>query len=147
MHELDLNFHKVSSKNTVFAINRAIRSIESGSRFLLGSFTPIAFEFVALCGVLLFYCGPLYLGNMLATLGVYTWFSKAYSKHRQGYIRTRKNHEKESEFYLNESVMNYETVKQFNNEVLERERYGGLLDRLKKSAMKVQNSLSLLNAG
>ena len=58
LHSLDMNFHKTSSKNTVFAINRALRSIETGLRFVLGFFTPIAVEFMLLCGMLGFYCGP-----------------------------------------------------------------------------------------
>lgn len=84
---MDLYFHKISSKNTVFAINKALRSIESGLRFSLGFFTPILFEFTLLCGMLYFYCGPIYLGNMLLTFGFYTLFTKNYSKYRQGLIR------------------------------------------------------------
>jgi len=52
LHNLDIDFHKTSSKNTVFALNRATRSIETGARFLLGFFTPVAIEFILLCGVL-----------------------------------------------------------------------------------------------
>jgi len=52
MHTLDLNFHKVSSKNVVFEVNRALRSIESGLRFSIGMFAPIGFEFALLCGML-----------------------------------------------------------------------------------------------
>jgi ATP-binding cassette, subfamily B, heavy metal transporter len=52
LHALDIYFHKISSKNTVFAINKAIRSIESVLRFTLGFFTPVAFEFILLCGTL-----------------------------------------------------------------------------------------------
>ena len=52
LHNLDLNFHKTSSKNTVFAINKAISSIESALRFTLGFFTPVACEFVLLCAML-----------------------------------------------------------------------------------------------
>jgi ABC-type bacteriocin/lantibiotic exporter with double-glycine peptidase domain len=52
LHALDIYFHKISSKNTVFAINKAIRSIESALRFTLGFFTPVAFEFILLCGTL-----------------------------------------------------------------------------------------------
>ena len=52
LHSLDLSFHKTSSKNTVFAINRALRSIDSGLRFTLGFFTPIAIEFLLLCCML-----------------------------------------------------------------------------------------------
>ena len=49
----------------------------------------------------------------------------------------RKNNEKKSEFYLNESIMNYETVKAFNNERLELSRYEKLLSKLKDSALVV----------
>ena len=82
LHTLDNSFHKISSKNIVFGINRAIRSIEPGLRFTIGCFTPIAFEFFLLCGMLGLYCGPLYLGNMLVTLGAYTHFSRNASKKR-----------------------------------------------------------------
>lgn len=87
LHALDLYFHRVSAKNTVFAVHRAIKSIDSGLRFTLGFFVPVIFEFSMLCGMLYFYCGPLYLGNMLVTLTFYTVFSKEYSKYRQKIIR------------------------------------------------------------
>ena len=147
LHSLDLNFHKTSSKNTVFAINRALRSIESGLRFGLGFFTPVFIEFLLLCGMLQFYCGPKYLVNMLLTLGCYTAFSKTFSDKRRVQIRTRKDAEKTSEFYLNESIMNYETVKAFNAEKLENNRYETLLDKLRFTAIEVQKSLAQLNVG
>ena len=82
LHNLDISFHKISSKNIVFSVNRAIRSIEPGLRFTVGFFSPIAFEFMLLCGMLGIYCGPLFLANMLGTLGAYTYFSKELSKKR-----------------------------------------------------------------
>jgi len=51
-------------------------------RFGIGFFTPIAFEFTLLCGVLGIYCGPLYLGNMLLTFALYAKFSLSFSKER-----------------------------------------------------------------
>jgi ATP-binding cassette, subfamily B (MDR/TAP), member 7 len=83
LQNLDMDFHKTSSKNTVFAVQRAMRSIETGLRFTLGFFTPVAVEFFLLCGVLSFYCGPKYLLNMMATLGFYTYFSKTFSEVRR----------------------------------------------------------------
>ena len=38
--------------------------------------------------------------------------------------------DKRQEFYQTESIMNYETVKQFNNEDLEKKRYEGILEKL-----------------
>ena len=138
LHALDLNFHKTSSKNTVFAINRALRSIESALRFSLGFFTPVAVEFFMLCGMLQFYCGPKYLGNMILTLAAYTYYSKTFSAKRRVQIRERKDAEKKAEFALNESIMNYETVKAFTNEKLEETRFSKLLNDLRKCAMTVQ---------
>lgn len=57
------------------------------------------------------------------------------------------NIDKRQEFYQNESIMNYETVKQFNNEKLEISRYENILEKLQKQAMVVQTSLSNLNIG
>jgi ABC-type transport system involved in Fe-S cluster assembly fused permease/ATPase subunit len=82
LHKLDIYFHKISAKNTVFAINKAMKSIETALRFSLGQFAPVAFEFFLLSGTLFFYCGPAYMANMLITLGVYTVFSKNYSHFR-----------------------------------------------------------------
>lgn len=88
---MDLNFHRVSSKNTVFGINRAIRSIESGLRFVIGFFTPIALEFSMLTALLWGYCGYEYMLNMFITLGLYTKYSRDLSKRRMVIIRDRKN--------------------------------------------------------
>ena len=62
-------------------------------------------------------------------------------------MRDRKDFEKKQEFSLNESIMNYETVKTFGNERLEQKRYGQVLDDLQKQAGLVQTSLSQLNTG
>ena len=60
---------------------------------------------------------------MLVTLGLYAYYSKTFSDQRRVQIRERKNAEKKAEFTLNESIMNYETVKAFTNEKFEETRY------------------------
>jgi ATP-binding cassette, subfamily B, heavy metal transporter len=147
MQDLDINFHKTSSKNTVFAINRAIRSIETALRFTLGFATPIVVEFGMLVAMMSFFCGPKYLGNMMLTLGLYTYFSKTFSELRRVQMAEKKNAEKKSEFYLNESTINFESVKNFGNEELEKSRYKKLLDDLEQQSLVVQNSLGQLNSG
>ena len=123
MHSLDINFHKAGSKNTVFAINRAMSAIESAMRFSLGIAAPVLLEFALLCGVIHYNFGAFYLGNMLATLGLYTLFTKNFAEMRRIQIRDRKNAHKNVEFRLNESIMNYETVKTFNSEKFEETRF------------------------
>ena len=67
---------------------------------------------------------------MMLTLVLYTYYTRAASLQRRIYIKNRKETDKKSEFYLNESIMNYETVKSFNNEKLEESRYKEILDNL-----------------
>ena len=67
---------------------------------------------------------------MFATLGLYTWFTKTISVQRQVVIRERKNTEKKRGFTQNESIMNYESVKQFGNENLEMTKYNDLVKAL-----------------
>lgn len=67
---------------------------------------------------------------MMLTLVLYTYYTRVASLQRRIYIKNRKETDKKSEFYLNESIMNYETVKSFNNEKLEESRYKEILDNL-----------------
>ena len=147
LHHLDLTFHKNSTKNTIFAVNKALEAIDSGLRFLIGFVTPIALEFTLICGMLYFYCGPYYLLNIGFMLAIYTKFTQSYSKIRQQYIRGRRNEDKKADFFLNESILNYDTVKYFGNEDLEFQRYSRVQEEIYKVAMKVQYSLANLNAG
>ena len=52
-------------------------------------------------------------------------------------MANKKTAEKKSEFYLNESTINFEAVKNFNNEQLESNRYRKLLDELESMSLEV----------
>ena len=109
--DLDLDFHKKGAKNTVFEINRALRSLDQGLRFFLGFFSQMALEFFLLCGVLQWQCGPRYFLNMMMTFVAYAWYTQTFSERRMREIRAKKQVDKRQEFYQNESITNYETVK------------------------------------
>jgi len=49
----------------------------------MGFAMPIVVEFGLLCAMLTGFCGPMYLGNMLLTLGLYTYFTKSFSEVRR----------------------------------------------------------------
>lgn len=55
LHHLDLTFHKTSTKNTIFAVNKALEAIDNGLRFVIGFMSPIVLEFGLICGMLYFY--------------------------------------------------------------------------------------------
>lgn len=99
LHNLDLSYHKDSSKNTVFGINRALRSFDQGLRFVLGFAAQMVFEFFFICGTMTFTCGPKYLMNMLITCGLYTILTNKVSKERSKLIKEKMNIDKKQEFY------------------------------------------------
>lgn len=92
--ELDLDYHKKGSKNTVFEINRALRSLDQGLRFFLGFFSQMALEFVFLCCALQFKCGSRYFLNMIATFAAYAWYTNSFSERRIKEIREKKQIDK-----------------------------------------------------
>lgn len=94
-----MNFHKIQSRNSVFAINRALRSIESGLRYFLGFFSGMVVETAFLCFALGAYCGPLYLANMVLTFFAYLKFTRSMGKERIGQVREKKEFEKSQEFF------------------------------------------------
>lgn len=62
-------------------------------------------------------------------------------------VREQKDYQKDQEFFMNESIINYETIKAFNNEELEQNRYNRLVIKLKQQAVLVQKTLTELNIG
>lgn len=119
LHSLDLKFHKKGSRGSIFAINKALRSMEQGLRFTLGFFSGMVVETVFLGAALGAFCGPVYLGNMAVTLAAYVAFTRGIQQERMDLVRNKKDTEKAQEFLQNESITNYESVKAFSAEGLE----------------------------
>mmetsp|Transcript_12011 Transcript_12011/g.20277 ORF Transcript_12011/g.20277 Transcript_12011/m.20277 type:complete len:434 (+) Transcript_12011:1505-2806(+) len=148
LHELDLGFHKQSSsRDSVFAINRALRSLDSGLRFFLCFFSGMIVESAFLATAIGWNCGPIYLLNMVATMGAYIAFSYQKAQERMEIVREKKNKEKVQEIFQGESIQNYESVKAFGTESFERKRYDKITSSVKDQAIEGQRTLTELNIG
>lgn len=79
-HSLDLLYHKQSTKATLFAINKAMDSIENAMRFIAGFVAPALLEFSLISIMMGVYFGPFYLINTWGMILVYTLFTWSYSK-------------------------------------------------------------------
>jgi ABC-type transport system involved in Fe-S cluster assembly fused permease/ATPase subunit len=77
-------------------------------------------EFIFLSFSIKNFCGPLYLANFWLTILAYMKFTMNLGKERITPIKDKKNFEKKKDFYLHESISNYESIKAFNNEELEK---------------------------
>jgi len=147
IHNLDLSFHRSGTRNTLYATSRAVRNVESGLRFILSHLTPTLVEFVMLGGMLSIYCGAKYAVDIVITVGAYSWFTKWYSNKRIELIRRRKDVEKRQEAFLNETLMNYDSVKYFMNEKREAMKYDNFTEKYGQCWKEVQKTLGWLNVG
>lgn len=124
-----------------------MRGVENFLRFMMMHVLPTSLEFLLASGILLTCCGWPYLLTFGGTVGTYWIFTTRYSTVRQEYIKEVKKKRKAVDFVINESFLNYETVKCFTNEKLENDRYNYFLKQQMAASIKTSNSLSTLNSG
>ncbi|MFA7558162.1 MAG: ABC transporter ATP-binding protein/permease, partial [Hydrogenophaga sp.] len=88
-----------------------------------------------------------YVWITLAALVLYVFFTVTVTEWRTKFRREMNELESIGQARAVDSLLNYETVKYFNNEGFEARRYDQALERLRKARLKSQRTLSLLNAG
>jgi ATP-binding cassette subfamily B protein len=83
----------------------------------------------------------------VAALSLYIFFTVRITEWRTKYRRQANEFDSAAHTKAVDSLLNYETVKYFGNEAFEAQRYDESLERLRRSRLKAQTSLSLLNTG
>ncbi len=83
----------------------------------------------------------------LAALVIYVSFTVSVTQWRTRFRREMNELDSKAHSRAIDSLLNYETVKYFNNEAFETRRYDEALERLRQAGVKSQQTLSLLNTG
>ncbi len=148
LHALSLRFHlERQTGGMTRDIERGTRGVQSLISYSLYSILPTLFE-VALVLVLLGAKFEMwYVWTTLAALSGYVFFTVKVTEWRTQFRRQMNELESSSQTRAIDSLLNYETVKYFNNEAFEAKRYGESLERLRRARLKTQMTLSILNAG
>lgn len=145
---LDLNFHL--SRQTG-GLTRAIDRGTKGISFLLTSMVfhiiPTALEISMVCGILAYQYGPKFAAITAATMAAYTGFTIITTSWRTKFRKQANSADNEGATVAVDSLINFETVKYFNNEKYEIGRYDTALRKYENASIKVTTSLSFLNAG
>ncbi len=148
LHSLALRFHL---ERQTGGMSRDIERGTAGIRFLLNftlfNIIPTLFEIVLVSAILLVRYDPWYAIVTLATLAVYIVFTLFITEWRMIFRRTMNEMDSKANTKAIDSLLNYETVKYFNNEAYEARRYDETLQSWEKAAVRNQTSLSVLNAG
>ncbi len=148
LHSLSLRFHLERKTGAISRdLERGTRSISSILNYMVFSILPMLVEFALVAGILLSNYDLLFTLLTFGTVAVYIAFTLAITEWRMEYRLAMNRQESEANSHALDSLINYETVKYFGNEGLEMERFDGTLAAWEGSAVKSQNSMSLLNFG
>jgi ATP-binding cassette subfamily B (MDR/TAP) protein 7 len=99
------------------------------------------------CGILGASCGPRFSLVALGAVGMYGAFTLSVTQWRTKFRVEMNRAENEAGNKAIDSLINYETVKYFNNEKFESEEYDKSLLQFEKASLKTSESLALLNFG
>ena len=148
LHSLDLAFHM--SRQTGM-ISRVIDRGTKGINFLMTSvlfhMVPTALEISLVTGVLWNSGGPKFAAAALATCAAYAVFTLSFTSWRTQFRKQMNAAENRSSHVAVDSLLNYETVKLFSNELYEADRYDEAMKAYQKASIKTTTTLSLLNFG
>ena len=148
VHSLDIDYH-LNRRTGGLArdIERGTNGISFLLRFFIFNIAPTLFE-IAMVAVLLFInYGAEYAGVIVVSVVLYGSFSFRATRWRTQYVREVNAADSESNTRAVDSLLNYETVKYFNNETFEAERYDATLDVWEQARRKNRLSLFALNGG
>jgi ATP-binding cassette subfamily B protein len=148
LHALSLRFHlERQTGGMTRDIERGVRGIESLIQFLLFSLLPTLLEVVMVVTILSVKFDLWFAWITLAALVAYIIFTVLITEWRTKFRRQANEFDSAAHTKAVDSLLNYETVKYFNNEQFEASRYDVSLERLREARLKSQTTLSLLNTG
>ena len=148
LHQRELGFH-LDRKTGGLArdIERGTNGISFLLRFTLFNIVPTILEILLVAGILLVVFNVGYVLAILVAVVVYVVFSIRITEWRTKFVREANARDNQSNSRAIDSLLNYETVKYFNNERYEAQLYDQNLDDWEQARLKNRLSLATLNAG
>ena len=148
LHALSLRFHlERQTGGMTRDIERGTRGVHSLISYSLYSIIPTLIEVTLVLSLLAVKFDVWFAGITLIALVFYITFTVTVTNWRTQFRKTMNELDSSAHSRAVDSLLNYETVKYFNNEEFEAGRYDENLKRYRAAAIKSQRTLSMLNAG
>ncbi|GAA0779922.1 MULTISPECIES: ABCB family ABC transporter ATP-binding protein/permease [Pseudomonadati] len=148
LHRLDLDFHLDRRTGGLSRdIERGTSGVSFLMRFMVFNIVPTLLEITLVIGIFLFQYGISFALITLVSVIAYIGYSVMATEWRTEYVREAARADSLSNTRAIDSLLNYETVKYFNNESHESERYDSALSEWEVAKRKNRLSLFALNAG
>jgi len=148
LHALSLRFHLERRTGGLSrVIERGTKGIEIIVRFTILNSVPTLLEFLLSAIILAVVYGWQYLAVVAVTVWLYIWFTVKASDWRISIRKQMNRSDTEANTKAVDSLLNFETVKYFNNEEMEARRFDKSMERYEEAATKTWTSLGWLNFG
>lgn len=148
LHNLSLRFHLERKTGAISRdLERGTRSVATLMNFLVFSTIPIIVEFSLVAFILLSNYAWIFALVTFATVLSYVIFTLLVTEWRMHFRHSMNRLDSQANTHAFDSLINYETVKYFNNEKLEQRRYDEILEEWEDVAVKSQSTMSMLNFG
>jgi len=148
LYQLSLRFHLERKTGGISRdLERGTQSLSSIMNYLVFNIVPTIAEFLLVAGILLTQYNWKFALVTALTVVVYIVFTLAITEWRMHYRHAMNRLDSEANSQAIDGLINYETVKYFTNEEYEISRYNKTMNEWEDTAVKSQNSMSLLNFG
>ncbi|MES2423612.1 MAG: ABC transporter transmembrane domain-containing protein, partial [Pseudomonadota bacterium] len=148
LHALSLRFHlERQTGGMTRDIERGTRGVHSLISYSLYSIVPTLIEVTLVLTLLAVKFDVWFAWITIIALVVYITFTVSVTEWRTQFRKQMNELDSSAHSRAVDSLLNFETVKYFNNEEFEAKRYDEHLARYRRAAIKSQNTLSLLNTG
>ena len=148
IHQLSMRYH-ISRKTGGLSrtIERGIKGVEFLLRFMLFNIGPLILELLMISVVLATFFDAWYLLVIGITVVSYVWFTTTVTQWRLKIRKDMNDKDRDANQKAIDGLLNFETVKYFNAQQLEVERYDQSMQGYEKAAVKTIRSLAWLNFG
>jgi ATP-binding cassette subfamily B protein len=148
LHALSLRYHLDRQTGGLSRIiERGTRGINFVLDFLIFSIVPTLLEILLVAVILWSIFDWSFAAVTLGTIAVYIAFTLLFTDWRLRFRRDMNRTDEEANTKAIDSLLNYETVKYFNNEGHEARRYDASLERYERAYARSEQTLNALNAG
>lgn len=148
LHQLDLGFHLNRQTGGLSRdIERGTSGVSFLMRFMVFNIGPTLLEILMVVGLLYYNYGFQFAIIILSSVVLYVSYSIKATDWRTRFVREVNLADSSSNSRAIDSLLNYETVKYFNNERYESNRYDVDLEKWESARRKNRLSLFALNGG
>ncbi len=148
MHALSLRFHLERQTGGLSRdIERGTRALQGLVSYSLYTIVPTLVEVTMVLGYLGWRFDMGYVWITLTALVLYASFTITVTEWRSKFRREMNELDSGANTRAIDALLNFETVKYFNNEAFEAQRYEQGLEAFRRAQVKSQSTLSMLNTG